>query len=691
MKTYSWLFLALIANPLAAHGAPTHDYVEGSVIVTFKPQRDYETAKTALGRHALKFSKHFGVLSDRRQKQTGVVHDDTLGTARLLEILKADPDVELVEPDYLRWTTAIPNDANFSNLWALQNTGQSVNGTTGTSGADMKFVPARALFRPGMTPPVVGVMDTGIDRTHPDLIGNVWVNPGETAFNNADDDGDGKIDDTYGYNFAGSNSDVTDSGYHGTHVCGTIAATGNNGIGVIGANDQARLMMLKLSTDGSTISSSAEISALQYAVLMKSRGVNLVALNASFGGGSFSTAEHDAIVAAGNAGIIMCVAAGNSGLNNDTTTFYPASYRLSNMIVVAASDQNDALASFSDYGATTVDLAAPGVNIYSTKPGTLSGSVRGGTTTYATVPILYSGTTAGITGNMVDCGIGNTGQFPSAVNGNVALIQRGTINFSTKVANAMAAGAKAAVIYNNTTTDSDINTFTLAADGNWIPACAVTQSIGASLKAALPSTTVTVTRSTDYQYLDGTSMATPQVTAAVSLAAMCFPEDTVAQRIHRILANVDTKPSLTGKVITGGRLNLQRILDSDANALPDWWEKLYFNQYTGVLPNGDADHDGLSNLNEFLAGTSPTNAQSTFKTLSTSRNPANGNMTITWSAVPGKTYQVYYSSSLASGTWSASLPGSLITTGTGQTQSSYTDTTAGSAAKRFYRVQLVTP
>ncbi|MGC4015027.1 MAG: S8 family serine peptidase [Luteolibacter sp.] len=426
---------------------------------------------------------------------------------------------------------------------------------------------------------------------------------------------------------------------------------------------------------------------------MKGKGVNLVALNASYGGADSSVTERDAIQAAGNAGIIFCAAAGNEGTNNDTTPKYPANYRLSNMIVVAASDQNDALATFStggsNYGATTVDLAAPGKNIYSTVPsGTSSADtlavVNAGGTLFTATPLLYSGSGA-VTGNLVNCGIGSVGQFPPAVSGNIALIQRGTINFSDKVTNAAAAGAKAVVIYNNV---AGASSFTLGSSGTWLPTCAVSQADGATLVSTLPVTTVNIGY---YGYLSGTSMATPQVTGAVSLAAMCYPEDTVAQRVQRILSAVDVKASLSGKTITSGRLNLQKLVDSDLNGLPDWWEKLYYNQYTGIVPNADSDGDGLSNLNEFLAGTVPTNAQSAIKNLATTRNATTGNVTITWSAVPGKTYQVYYSTTLQSGSWLATLPSSLLTAGTGQTQLSYTDTTTGSAVKRFYRVVLVVP
>lgn len=687
-RTLALLCLALSPCCPSAHGREAR-YVEGDVIVTFKSGQDFDRAKKALSKRSLAFKQHFGRLSTFRKRQTGLVQSKTKSTAQLIADLKKDPAVESAEPNYLRYFSAAPNDPDFGKLWALANTGQTLNFISGTAGADMKFLPAMELANPAAGPVVVGVIDSGIDRHHTDLISNLWVNPGEIAYNGIDDDGNGKIDDVHGYDFVANTNNITDSGQHGTHVAGTIGATGNNATGVIGTNPKAKVITMKVSANGLTISTAGFIGALQYAVQLKQSGVNLVALNASFGGGGFISAEQSAIQAAGNAGIILCVAAGNEASNNDTVPDYPGNYRLPNMIVVAASDQNDNLASFSNYGATMVDLAAPGDNIYSTRPSSVSTAFQLGSTGYATNSFENSGTSAPITATVYDCGIGNPGQFPAGVNGNIALIERGTITFQAKVENAMAAGAVGVIIYNNVL---EAISGTLNVDRNWIPVGWISQADGAAVKALLPATgTISATRSSaSYQYLDGTSMATPQVTAAVSFAAMNFPEETMTQRVQRILNNVDLKASLSGKAITGGRLNLQRIIDSDANTLPDWWEKQYFNQYTGGSPTADADGDGMSNRDEFLASTSPVNLQSVLRTTSVTRSPLTGNFTIQWQSVPGKTYRIAYSSSLA-GAWQTDLPGSLVTTPTGETLSTYIDTTAGLTGKRFYRVEAVSP
>ena len=678
------LVLTLVLVRHIAVAAPTN-YVEGEVIVTFKPSVGLAAATQALSAHSFELAKHFPFLSDQRGRQFGLVRGKNRTTESLLAELSGDPAVETAEPNYLRWFWVHPpNDLLFPHLWALQNKAQSVDSVTGTSGDDVRFVAAWGLARTTTNQVVVAVLDTGVDYTHPDLAANMWTNPGEIPNNGIDDDGDGYPDDVFGFDFIDGVADPQDSGFHGTHVAGTIAAAGNNQAGVIGVDYQARIMALKLSNDGLSIDTASEIQALQYTVMMRNRGVNLVAINASFGGGGFSSAESAAIQAAGNAGVIFCAAAGNDASNNDSAPTYPASYRLSNMIVVAASDQNDSLAGFSNFGATTVDLAAPGVNILSAIPTSLpssafqtpSGELAQGTNLYSANLLTFSGMTTGITATAYDCGLGNPADFPPAVSGNIALISRGTLLFSDKVNNAMAAGAKAAVIYNNTNGNF---LGTLQNSGNWIPALSISQADGLALKALAP---VTITVTTVYQYLDGTSMATPHVVGAVALAAMNFPGETVAQRIQRILGNVDVKPSLSGLVRTGGRLNLQRMLDSDLNGLPDWWEQMFFGQLTGTSPSADPDHDGASNLSEWLAGTNPTNGASALR-LAPPRRPATNGFVVGWPSVAGKSYRLLRATNLATG-FNTVVQSNIAATPPTNT---VTDSVAPTGV-RFYRLEL---
>jgi subtilisin family serine protease len=208
---------------------------------------------------------------------------------------------------------------------------------------------------------VVAVIDTGADYTHPDLAANIWTHPGEIAGNSLDDDGNGKTDDTRGWDFVFDNNDPMDGNGHGTHVAGTIGAVGNNGRGVTGVCWAAKIMLLR-AFDASGITTVADIiEAMDYA---RQNGARIV--NASYSGTEYSQAESDAIALLNSAGVLLIAAAGNEGVDNDPTPSYPASYDLSNIIAVAATDTSDLLASFSNFGKSKVHVAAPGVSIFST-------------------------------------------------------------------------------------------------------------------------------------------------------------------------------------------------------------------------------------------------------------------------------------------------------------------------------------
>lgn len=266
-----------------------------------------------------------------------------------------------LEPDFVITAAALPNDPSFSRLWGLHNTGQ----TGGVVDADLD-APEAWNVTTGSRSVVVAVVDTGIDYRHPDLAANMWRNPGEVAGDGIDNDRNGFVDDVHGWDFANNDADPFDDEGHGTHVSGTIGAVGNNGVGVTGVAWNVSLMGLKfLGADGSGTTSAA-IAALNYATRMRRDfGVNVVATNNSWGGGGASTTLRDAIAAGETAGIVCVAAAGNETANNDATPSYPGNYAT---LSVAATDASNRLASFSNYGATTVDIAAPGVGVYSTVP-----------------------------------------------------------------------------------------------------------------------------------------------------------------------------------------------------------------------------------------------------------------------------------------------------------------------------------
>jgi len=222
---------------------PTTEYVEGEALLTFKESVNLEAAKQALNAHNLNFAKHFSSISQHSGKNIGLVRSKNRTTAQLIAELSHDPSVEVAEPNFVRrFFAAAPNDTFFPQLWGLRNTGQSVNGSVGGSGADIKFVQAWSLARPSTNEVVVAVVDSGVNYTHPDLAPNIWTNPGEVANNGLDDDGNGYVDDYHGYDFGDGDSDPNTTSIHGTHVAGTIAAVGNNLMGVIVVDYQSKIM-----------------------------------------------------------------------------------------------------------------------------------------------------------------------------------------------------------------------------------------------------------------------------------------------------------------------------------------------------------------------------------------------------------------------------------------------------------------
>ena len=284
------------------------------------------------------------------------------------------PAVVGIEPDLAFQATAVPNDPSFASQWALRNTGQ--NG--GVVGADIRATQAWDVTT-GSRSVVVGIVDSGIDVTHPDLAANIWTNPGEIPGNGIDDDHNGYVDDVHGWNFV-DNTNVVDDGFgHGTHVAGIVGAVGNNGVGVAGVAWQVSLMALKFEDSRGIGSTSSLLAALNYATMMRRDfGINIVATNNSWQTiAGYSQVMQQAIQAEGDAGIVFVAAAGNNGTDCDATPSYPGSYHLPNMITVAAMDGGNSLAGLSNYGATSVDLGAPGIMIQSTFPGAAYGLLSG--------------------------------------------------------------------------------------------------------------------------------------------------------------------------------------------------------------------------------------------------------------------------------------------------------------------------
>ena len=278
---------------------------------------------------------------------------------RLLNSLSLSDKFEDAEPNYIVKALKTPNDSRFNELWAMNNTGQ----TGGTPDADID-APQAWDFSTGSKEVIVAVIDTGVDYTHEDLAGNMWTNPGEIPVNGMDDDNNGFVDDYYGWDFAYDDNDPMDVYSHGTHVSGTLGGVGNNSKGVAGVSWNTHIMAVKFLDDEGYGWTSDAIDAINYATMM---GADIMCNG--WGGGGYSSALEAAIQAADNAGILFVAAAGNEATNTDEYPHYPSSYDVPNVMSIAATDQNDNLANFSNYGTLTVDIGAPGVDILSSVPG----------------------------------------------------------------------------------------------------------------------------------------------------------------------------------------------------------------------------------------------------------------------------------------------------------------------------------
>ncbi len=308
------------------------------------------------------------VLSRRGGFQLRRLRSRSRDTSALIARLRRNPDVLYAEPNYLLNIDATPNDPYFSQLWGLHNTGQYVFGWRGTQNDDVDAIDAWDVTSDSRNV-VIGVLDTGVDYTHPDLAANMWRNPGGIG---------GCAAGTYGFNAIAGTCDPLDDHYHGTHVAGIAAAVGNNGVGITGVSWNASIMALKfIGSNGSGTVADA-VKAIDFAIQARQAGVNVRVLTNSWSLDAYSQALLDAINNAASYDILFVASAGNTSSNDDVTASYPVSFHAPNVISVAATDNRDQLAAFSSYGPTTVDLGAPGVSILSTLPqnnyGYLSGT-----------------------------------------------------------------------------------------------------------------------------------------------------------------------------------------------------------------------------------------------------------------------------------------------------------------------------
>ena len=303
--------------------------------------------------------------------------------AGAVRVLSANPSVEYAEPNWIYQHTAVSNDTSYTNgsLWGMYGDATTPANQFGSQAGE-----AWAAGHTDCSGVLVGVIDEGIYFNHTDLAANIWANPYDPV-DGVDNDGNGYVDDVRGWDFDGNSSNINSGGAsddHGTHVSGTIAGVGGNGTGVAGVCwSGVKLISGRfLGRNGGTTANA--IKAVDYFTDLKTRhGLNIVATSNSWGGGGFSQALQDAIGRADAAGILFIAAAGNSGANNDTTASYPSNYPNANIIAVAALASNGTLASYSQYGATTVDICAPGSAVNSTVPVSSKGKIVAGYASYS--------------------------------------------------------------------------------------------------------------------------------------------------------------------------------------------------------------------------------------------------------------------------------------------------------------------
>ncbi len=370
------------ASPMTAAGP----YRAGQVLVGFDPDvpaQERRAIVRAVGARRAPGDPRLGTArrTPSSKAERLVAASETLDVAAarvsaVVALLRRQRGVRYAEPDYLLHESASPNDPGFAMQWGFFNTGQVANGTAGSPGSDEHVTPAWSLTT-GSRSVVVAEVDSGVDYNHPDLAANVWTNDGKVG---------GCPAGTHGYNVVASTCDPMDDETpyrgHGTHVAGILGAVGNNGVGVAGVNWATTILPVKWTNSAGDGSTSQLLTALDWVVKAKQAGVNVRVVNDSvtYKGTASSQALSDRIDLLAANDILFVTAAGNTGENNDDPTVgrYPCRYGRANEICVTASDQQDRLPSLANYGPGTVDLAAPGEQIYSTLRGGAYGYISGG-------------------------------------------------------------------------------------------------------------------------------------------------------------------------------------------------------------------------------------------------------------------------------------------------------------------------
>jgi subtilisin family serine protease len=542
----------------------------------------------------------------------------------VLGALRSDPAVQAASRDGYSSLDSAPNDPMFGELWGLSNSGLGIDGfPAAVAGADVNALLAWDRTT-GLPSTVIADIDSGYRFDSPDLGPVAWTNPDEIAGNSTDDEGNGLVDDVHGYDFVGasadsptSDSDPTDdnliSGGHGVHTAGTMGAAGDNEVGITGVAQDVRIMPLRVcansaaSGDETRCPLSSQIAAINYAGEMGARAANM-----SLGGTSFNAPERDAIAA--NPQTLFVISAGNDSTDNDFEPHYPCNYdplaegksAIDNVICVAATDQADQLADFSDWGATSVDLGAPGTETLSTFPvltPTLVDDFEANdfSSKWETTAGTGMGRAAAGDGPLTSFGMNDSpGAAPAPTSVHQSTLTSGILvpagsgactlsgrrfrradsgsSFSYSV---LSDGVSAFTNSSSTTTSGSemapFNTAPITGLGGHSVKVRFGYNAGPSPTAAsgiwLDDLKLTcyapLSTPPGYEFLQGTSMAAPHVTGAAGLLFSLKPTPTVTEVRNALLAGVDAVPSLAGETVTGGRLDVVKAMDSLAGDIVD--------------------------------------------------------------------------------------------------------------------------
>lgn len=562
-------------------------YVPGEVLVKFKPPVDRLTME--------KLHEAIGSATKKVIRKTGITKvklPEHLGVEDAIKHYSKSPDVEYAEPNYIYAASSLfPSDPFFSQLWGLYNVGQ----TGGVIDADIDAPEAWSVST-GSLSIAIAVIDTGVDTSHPDLLPNLWTNPSEsTGMSGIDDDGNGYVDDIHGWDFLEDDGDPSDYNGHGTHVAATIAAKGDNAMGITGVMWSARIMPLRFLGASGAGDTAAAVEAIHYAV---DNGAKVI--NASWGGGGYSRALYDALAYALSKEVLFVAAAGNEENNNDLSPFYPCGYDLPNVICVAATDDRDQLAWFSNYGARKVHLGAPGVSVFSSVPlfsyGPLeilySQDFDGGETKLAEIGWASGGTysTWAITPGT---GVGGTRCLEDSPG---ALYRNNTASLAVCFSPFLSEKNKAYTLwydwkgsleygfdvlailfsdngisfgvadYRTGTTSgvfvSDYSDLTVVGElmpqfyiGFGLLSDSTFVNEGVCIDNLLLSKQDITPAGHGYEFLSGTSMAAPHVSGTAGLMLSVNPHLSASTIKNILMETSDSKPSLTGKTASGGRLN----------------------------------------------------------------------------------------------------------------------------------------